>query len=263
LGHRDWNDLVTTSFAIKRRGATLVGEANRLLMSAQKSGFRILTYHAVGNPVDDDINGIYNLEPQAFVTQIDHIIATAQHANIPIVPFAATVDTGIAITFDDGYADLLSVVLPAMTARNVPFHVFITADKLTSGDPRYLNVEGLRQLAQSNLVTIGAHGASHRPLTSISHTQCLTDLRTSREQLAAVIDRPVDTMSYPFGLVDKSVRDTAAAAGFTRAACSKWGFNDHHTDPLMLRRIDMWAGDSNRTVANKMSGHWNWFGRLT
>jgi peptidoglycan/xylan/chitin deacetylase (PgdA/CDA1 family) len=254
---------VTTSFAIKRRGATFVGEVHRLVTSSRKPGFRVLTYHAVGNPVDGDVNGIYDLKPTAFRAQVDQVVATAQRFDIPIVPFTSSPTTGIAITFDDGYADLLGVVLPEMTRRNLPFHVFITADKLVSGDPRYLTTEQLRELAGSDLVTVGAHGASHRPLTELAPDQCLSDLRASRERLAEVIGKPVDTMSYPFGLVNDSVRNRVGEAGFTRAACSTWGFNDHDTDPLLMRRIDMWAGDSNRTVANKVLGHWNWFGLLT
>ena len=93
-----------TSFAIKRRGATLVGEAHRLVTSSHKPGFRVLTYHAVGNPVDGDVNGIYNLEPGAFRAQLDQVVATAQRIGIPIVPFSSSPATGIAITFDDGYA---------------------------------------------------------------------------------------------------------------------------------------------------------------
>ncbi len=254
---------MTTSFAIKRRGATLVGEAHRLVTSSRKPGLRVLTYHAVGNPVDGDVNGIYNLEPHAFATQIEHVVATAQRASIPIVPFSSSLTTGIAITFDDGYTDLFTVVLPEMTRLNLPFHVFVTADKLISGDARYLTVDQLRQLATSDLVTVGAHGASHQPLTELAPDQCLSDLRTSRERLAEVIGKPVDTMSYPFGLVNDSVRNIVGEAGFTRAACSTWGFNTIDTNPLLLRRIDMWAGDSSRTVANKVLGHWNWFGLLT
>jgi peptidoglycan/xylan/chitin deacetylase (PgdA/CDA1 family) len=254
---------VTTAFAVKRRGAAIVGEAHRLLASSSKAGLRVLTYHAVGNRVDGDVNHIYNLEPRAFAAQLDRVVEAAEHAHLPFVPFDSGAATGVAITFDDGYADLLTTVLPEMARRGLPFHVFITADKLRSGDPRYLTADGLRQLAQSDLVTIGAHGASHRPLTKLSPEQCLADLRASREQIGDVVGRTVDTMSYPFGLVNESVRDLAGEAGFTRAACSTWGFNHPDTDPLMMRRIDMWAGDSGRTVANKVLGHWNWFGLLT
>jgi peptidoglycan/xylan/chitin deacetylase (PgdA/CDA1 family) len=254
---------MTTAFAVKRRGATIVGEAHRLLVSSRRDGLRVLTYHAVGNPVDGDVHRIYDLEPDAFAAQLDRVVAAARRAGLDFVPFASNARTGVAITFDDGYADLLTAVLPEMTTRNLPFHVFITADKLTSGDQRYLTADGLRRLAQSNLVTIGAHGASHRPLTKLPAERCLSDLRESRERISEVVGRPVDTMSYPFGLVNPTVRDLAHEAGFTRAASSKWGFNHPDTDPLMMRRIDMWAGDGPRTVTNKVLGHWNWFGLLT
>jgi peptidoglycan/xylan/chitin deacetylase (PgdA/CDA1 family) len=89
------------------------------------------------------------------------------------------------------------------------------------------------------------------------------DLRRSRETLEEILGMAVNSMSYPFGLVNQHIRDAAARAGFTRAACSKWGFNHPDSDPLMFKRIDMWAGDGRATVTDKVSGNWNWFGRLT
>jgi hypothetical protein len=32
---------------------------------------------------------------------------------------------------------------------------------------------------------------------------------------------------------------------------------------MMLKRIDMWAGDNQSTVRDKVLGYWNWFGLLT
>jgi hypothetical protein len=32
---------------------------------------------------------------------------------------------------------------------------------------------------------------------------------------------------------------------------------------MMLKRIDVWAGDSTSTVRDKVLGYWNWFGLLS
>ena len=112
-------------------------------------------------------------------------------------------------------------------------------------------------------VSIGAHGASHRSLTSLSSSELAAEIRASKVDLETVLQKPVTTMSYPFGHVDESVCKATHDAGFIFAATSKWGFNEASIDPLLQRRIDMWSGDSKRTVENKVLGHWNWFGLLT
>jgi peptidoglycan/xylan/chitin deacetylase (PgdA/CDA1 family) len=112
-------------------------------------------------------------------------------------------------------------------------------------------------------VTVGAHGATHRSLTSLSSPELADELRASKVDLETVLQKPVPTMSYPYGHVNDDVRKAAQDAGFTFAATSKWGFNESSSNPLLQQRIDMWSGDTKRTVENKILGHWNWFGLLT
>jgi peptidoglycan/xylan/chitin deacetylase (PgdA/CDA1 family) len=111
--------------------------------------------------------------------------------------------------------------------------------------------------------TIGCHGAEHQSLTSLSITEATNDLRTSKLGVEAAVQHTTDTMSYPYGHVNDAVRAAAQQVGFTQAACSTWGFNQHNTDNMMLKRIDMWAGDYPSTVRDKVLGYWNWFGLLS
>jgi peptidoglycan/xylan/chitin deacetylase (PgdA/CDA1 family) len=213
--------------------------------------------------VDGDFNSIYNMTRGEFEEHVAGILRFSAANSIPIVPFGAYTDDGIAITFDDGYVDVLTTVAPILARHGIPFHVFITPTKLTSGDPRYLTTAQLSELTTSELVAVGAHGYEHRPLTEMTPDDAERDLRRSRESLQDILQQDVTTMSYPFGLVDHRTRDAAERAGFTSAACSKWGFNRGDTDRLMIRRIDMWARDRRSTVTDKLAGNWNWFARLT
>ena len=223
----------------------------------------MLTYHSVGNHVDGDINAIYNMSRSEFEEHVVTIVRFSAAHSLPLVPFGSDATNGIAITFDDGYVDVLETVAPILSRHQIPFHIFITPTKLTSGDPRYLTAQQLEELALNPLVSVGAHGFEHRPLTKMTTGDAERDLRRSRDALHEILQHDVSTMSYPFGLVNQDVRDAASRAGFTKAACSKWGFNHQDTDPLMLRRIDMWARDRHSTVVDKLSGNWNWFARLT
>jgi len=255
-------------FATKRRVAGLVGEVFRLLPRPQAHGHRTLMYHSVGleqnsTPVDGDTLGIYSMTLAQFTAQIDAIQAVCASTGISIDVFGSAKNDSLSITFDDGYTDALTVIAPLLYARQIPFHVFVSSARMNGTDRKYLSPAQVVELSNMPGVSIGAHGATHRSLTSLSSSELAAELQASKVDLEAVLQKPVTTMSYPFGHVDESVRKAAHETGFTFAATSKWGFNEAASDPLLQRRIDMWSGDTKRTVQNKILGHWNWFGLLT
>ena len=255
-------------FAIKRRVAGLVGEVFRLVPHPQAHGHRTLMYHSVGleensTTVDGDTLSIYSMTLAQFTAQIDAIQAVCASTGISMDVFGSAKNDSLSITFDDGYTDALTVIAPLLCARQIPFHVFVSSARMNGTDRKYLSPAQVVELSNMPGVSIGAHGATHRSLTSLSSSELAAELQASKVDLETVLQKPVTTMSYPYGHVDESVRKAAHGAGFTFAATSKWGFNEAASDPLLQRRIDMWSGDSKRTVENKILGHWNWFGLLT
>ena len=252
----------------------MVGEVFRLVPHPQAREHRTLMYHSVGledssTTVDGDTLGIYSMTLAQFSAQIDAIQAMSATKGIAITPFGSAKNNSLSITFDDGYTDALTVIAPLLCARKIPFHVFVSSARMNGTDRKYLSPSQVVELSNMPGVSIGAHGATHRSLTSlsslssVSSSELAAELQASKVDLEAVLQKPVTTMSYPYGHVDESVRKAAHNAGFTFAATSKWGFNESASDPLLQRRIDMWSGDSKRTVENKILGHWNWFGLLT
>ena len=250
-------------FKAKRLGAIAISTAASILHQKPQSGIRILSYHAVGTKVDGDVNSIYSLQTDEFRMHCDLIEQFSDQYAMPIVPFETFSENGITITFDDGYVDALSVVGPELSKRKIPFHVFVSPGKALSQDPRYLSPVELVELASISGATIGAHGYSHVPLTKLSATDMLQELTKSKDSLEQIIQSPIHTMSYPFGLVDDFVRAAAKKSGFTQAACSKWGFVLPITDRLLQPRVDIWSRDSKSTYLQKLAGTWNWFSRIT
>ncbi len=255
-------------FATKRRIAGFVGEVFRLVPRPLAHGHRTLMYHSVGleqnnTTVDGDALGIYSMTLAQFTQQIDAIQKISVSQGISITAFGSMQPNSLSITFDDGYTDALTVIAPLLCARQIPFHVFVSSARMNGTDRKYLSPQQVVELSNMPGVTIGAHGSTHRSLTSLSSTELSAELRASKVDVEAVLHKPVTTMSYPYGHVNDSVRKAAQDAGFSFAATSKWGFNNAASDPMLQRRIDMWSGDSRRTVQNKVLGHWNWFGLLT
>lgn len=171
-----------------------------------------------------------------------------------------------AITFDDGFRNVVQHALPALRRHGLPATVFVVAETLTPAGRvvdwvdtppdddalETLTLEELREL-QDGGVTIGSHSYSHRILTTLSPKECEDDLRRSRELLEDLLERPVPFVAYPRGYHDEAVRDAAARAGF------KNGFSLPETPeargPFAVPRVGVYPGNDTRALGFK-TGRW-------
>lgn len=165
----------------------------------------------------------------------------------------------IAITFDDGYRDNLYVAAPILMKYKIPFTVFATASYIQSGDSIYMSREELRELATFDGITIGSHGMTHARLAECDDKTLKKELCESRSYLEDIIGRPVTAVSYPHGSVNRRVRDAAQEAGYTIGGCSLFGVNKPGRDPLLLRRTEIIASDTEKIFRQKLSGAWDWY----
>lgn len=248
----------TASFRAKQLVAAAVASGHRLLRRPCGTGNRIVTFHAIDTEVDGDSNRIYDIDSRTFTNHLRvlHDLNSAPDG-LRIVPVGIVDDRTVAISFDDGYASTLTIAAPQLVALGLPFCVFVTPMFVDSDDRRYLDRRQLVELSRLPGVTIGAHGYRHVPLSGLNRDERRRNLADARSWLEDAIQRDVRSMSYPFGDTPDGIDDDAAEAGYELAACSAWGFNDYSSNRLMLRRIDLWAGDSRRTVMSKIEGRWN------
>lgn len=115
-------------------------------------------------------------------------------------------------------------------------------------DRRVMTATQVRQLADSELVEIGAHTASHPRLSALPYADQLADIVTSKRVLEEIIERPVTSFSYPFGgYLDVSGSTISAVrnAGFDRACTTRKGTITPATNPLLLPRLYVadWSGE--------------------
>jgi len=107
----------------------------------------------------------------------------------------------IALTFDDGLEDVYTVAYPFLSKYKIPFTIFIVTDYLDKSG--YITTKQLKQLGQDSLVTIGAHGVTHKVLTTLSENDKLIELNQSKIILENIIQKDVNLYAYSHGLVDK------------------------------------------------------------
>lgn len=124
----------------------------------------ILMYHSI-----ESSKWKYGIAPHAFEQQLQYL---KNHFTIvpleQIVEYArgscAVPDKTIAITFDDGYQGVYDHVLPLSRLHAVPFTVFLTTDLAESavlGNMPRLTEDQVRDIAESGVGTIEAHGHTH------------------------------------------------------------------------------------------------------
>ncbi len=242
-------------------------QAYRLLSRAWKlagkgaagPGLRVLMYHSVGGALPEDPYGT-SIPPKLFK---EHMRRLAERGGWEPSPFTSPSEARrqLAVTFDDGYRDTLTTAAPVLQQLDIPLTVFVSAEHVRNPGRLYLSPEELKTLAALPGVLVGAHGSRHVPLDELPDDRLAAELRDSRAFLEDLIGRPVRTMSYPHGRVDRRVRDAAAAAGFTLAGCSRYGLNAPDRDPLLLCRTEITAWDSVDDLLLKVDGHWDWFAR--
>ncbi len=106
-------------------------------------------------------------------------------------------------------------------------------------DAGTLTPEDLRQLAASDIVTIGAHTADHVRLRDRSAREQQDTISASKEELEQSIGRAVSHFAYPFGgrddFDDRSV-DAVRSADFDTACTTLPGTARSSADPYRLPR---------------------------
>jgi peptidoglycan/xylan/chitin deacetylase (PgdA/CDA1 family) len=153
-----------------------------------------------------------------------------------------------ALTFDDGFADNLEVLVPLLKEEEATATVFICTGMLGRRHPsapwaRTLTAGDVRALAESS-IEIGSHGSTHRDFSTLSYEEAFQDLSCSRAELEEITGRPVAVFAYPYGSTSEVASRACADAGF-EAACRTSG-EGSWTDPYNLPRQAVVNGSSSK-----------------
>ena len=137
---------------------------------------------------------------------------------------AAGDDAGAAVlTFDDGWADALTVAAPLLQTLGVRATFFVCPGLFGNAETEGYSPEGrvlTRDEAAALAATgmeLGAHSMTHPDLCALDDAALAWELGESRAQVEAITGEPCRTFAYPFGLHDDRVRAAAAAAGYVLA----------------------------------------------
>ncbi|OGO31102.1 MAG: hypothetical protein A2Z16_15585 [Chloroflexi bacterium RBG_16_54_18] len=141
----------------------------------------------------------------------------------------------VVITFDDGYRDVVTHALPIMQRYGFCGVAYVIAGQIGTG--KYMKAGELRELFDAGW-EIGSHSWSHPNLRgqSVSVQREIVDSRLKLEEL---LDSPLETFAFPYGLTTNYITGWVEDAGYLAAA--GLGTSSRHTEKTRyyLSRIEV------------------------
>lgn len=199
----------------------------------------ILTYHSL-----DDSGSVISTPPSQFQRQMEFLAASG----IPVVPLNQALDRpgSVAITFDDGFRNILDHAVPALERQRFPATVFVVSDycgrrnnwpSQSAGIPSLPLMSWEELAGLPALMSVGAHTATHPNLMRLSASECEQEMSECQTRIEQSLGRPVRWLAYPYGASSSKVR-ALASQHFDLAVGTSLRFLPTEYDPLDLPRID-------------------------
>lgn len=213
----------------------------------------ILCYHAVSSSWPADLS----ISPRLLEEQVAGLL----RAGYVGTTLSGSLEPGgrrrLVVSFDDGYASMVTLAAPVLARLGVPGTLFVPTDYVGAhhlvwpgieqwldgphaDELRPLDWDGVRALADAGW-EIGSHTCSHPHLTGLEDEALARELSESKALVEAELGRPCPAIAYPYGDVDARVTGAAAAAGYTVGVGLPSHWTDD-TDPLCLPRVGVYNG---------------------
>jgi peptidoglycan/xylan/chitin deacetylase (PgdA/CDA1 family) len=209
----------------------------------------ILTYHAI-----DDGPPAVCVDPKTFRAHLDAIARTgAEVLTVSELVEALGRDDpperAVAITFDDGFRSVVREAAPMLHARGMPATVFAVAGHLGRENdwPSRLPDTPRRALADAEALAalvdegweIGSHGYAHAPLGAADDALLERELVASRRSLETVVDTPVTSFAYPYGVLPDAAGLEAVRGAYATACTAELRTVSSKADPVALPRVEV------------------------
>jgi len=203
----------------------------------------IVLYHSISNDVSPLSLNINEFEK--------HIIFLKKryYKTINFDEVNSTKNKQIIITFDDGYKDLLSDVLPILKKYDFKATCFVVSGLLGKKNtwdvskknfvPKHLmNTNDLREWIDNGM-SIGSHSHNHVDLTTLKANEINNELIYSKKFLEDKIGVNINNFSYPYGKVNNSVYKITKQIYKKATTTNRGRFNTTKHDLHLIPRIDM------------------------
>jgi peptidoglycan/xylan/chitin deacetylase (PgdA/CDA1 family) len=212
------------------RGQALAGTVRG---GTRRPGLRILYYHRISDERDP-----LAVTPAAFRRQMNALAASGQRVVdlYGIDDLALETDeAAIALTFDDGYRDVLEHALPVLREHGFPCTVFVVPGAIAGvatfswyragSMPPLAGWDELRAQERAGLVHFEPHTMTHPVLTTISLEHAQSEIAESKQVVEEELGRPARIFCYPGGYYSPREVDLVRECGYRAAVTCEFGAN--------------------------------------
>lgn len=179
----------------------------------------ILTYHYIEDtPASTDLPNLFE-NTEIFEAQLKSIrkacyeTVLVREIGDALIDGKSLPDKPLALTFDDGYADMYYNVFPLLKEYDMKGTMYIITNAV--GTPGYLTKAQLIEMDQSGLVEIASHTVNHANLFKSSPKVAAYELKKSKEDLERILNRPVVSFAYPYGFFTERDEEICRQAGYS------------------------------------------------
>ena len=152
----------------------------------------------------------------------------------------------VILTFDDGHRDNFTHAFPILNKFGVPAVIFpvigdigktgvVWPESSEKTPTDLLTSAQIRQMADAG-IEFGSHLMRHVRLAKLPLSEQRAELSESKARLEEIVQRPVESVAYPYGSFNRHVVDLAREAGYRYGVSIQEGLNDARENPLTLNR---------------------------
>ena len=188
-------------------------------------------YHSVG-----ESNAFFTVSPQKFERQLKYIkqkgLKTVFLSEAISDLLAKKSENEIVLTFDDGYTDNFTTVLPLLRKYGMKATFFIPTGKIgsemTTSDGVTLSVMDMEQILhiakeERETIELMPHTVSHPDLSVLSKEDLHYELEESKEFIEKITGKPGTLLAYPKGRFNQMCVEKAKEVGYSAAVTVKSG----------------------------------------
>jgi peptidoglycan/xylan/chitin deacetylase (PgdA/CDA1 family) len=170
----------------------------------------------------------------------------------------------IILTFDDGYLDNYTNLLPLMQRYGYRGVLYLLGDFDVcynqwdlAADPTEPRSDIMGPEQKHAFVAagweIGAHTMSHPHLTTLPLAEAASEIQHSKAALETALQTEIVSFAYPFGDLSEAVKTVVHEAGFALGVATDTGGLTIEDDRMQVFRVNMFPNESTSSLFKKTS----------
>ena len=186
-------------------------------------------------------------------------LKTLTFAELATSPEKFDLKNSVIITFDDCPKNLFDFAVPELMKRKMKAVFYVPTAYINSYNAWDVNEQGFDKIdlinndqikfLAANHMEIGSHGHYHLNQSKIDVPSQIEELKSSKDILETLIQKPVYSFAFPYGEMPKQYQKLLKNYGY------KYGVSIYkgNTNQYALRRIVIHKADTKKSIFFKLS----------